>query len=140
MNTAEIKRMPYSPVLVIGGGLAGMYAAIAAEEASISAAQSMRLDSSPVLVFTPLLLLVPVPVQTSSSGEQPCTVKLSVVPLFVTVGISPSPALWPLPSSPKRCSATKRSVVAEPLGSARLNWTPRVGNWSALIGSHWVPS
>ena len=37
MNTAEIKRMPYSPVLVIGGGLAGMYAAIAAEETGAAA-------------------------------------------------------------------------------------------------------
>ena len=37
MKVNEIKRMPYSPVLVIGGGLAGMYAAIAAEEAGVNA-------------------------------------------------------------------------------------------------------
>ena len=29
----EIEKLPYSPILVIGGGLAGMYAALAAAEA-----------------------------------------------------------------------------------------------------------
>ena len=33
MMDGKIERMPYSPVLVIGGGLAGMYAALAAAEA-----------------------------------------------------------------------------------------------------------
>ena len=46
MNTAEIKRMPYSPVLVIGGGLAGMYAAIAAEETGAAATEDTVMAAS----------------------------------------------------------------------------------------------